>query len=72
MKRKVSDKYLEQARLLDEEATERLFSRMRSKLMRRLEDRKMSGLEAVALQLEIEDACLSEWRERMTELRKND
>jgi hypothetical protein len=70
MKKKTSDKYLEQARLLDKESTERLLSRMRAKLMRRLEEKKMTAVEAAALQLEIEEEDLKEWRERMAELRK--
>jgi N-acyl-L-homoserine lactone synthetase len=68
--RKPVDEYLEKASQLSEEETERLLARMRSKLMRRLEDKKMSVQEAVAIQLEIEDEELQEWRARMTEIRK--
>ena len=70
MRKTPSDEYLEKAKLLSKEETERLLSRMRSKLMRRLEDKKMSAAEVVAIQLEIEDEELSEWREKMTEIRK--
>jgi len=70
MKKKSSDKYLEQARLLDKESAERLLSRMRAKLLRRFEDRKMTELEAVAMQLEIEEEDLAEWRKRVAELQK--
>ena len=70
--RKTPDaEYLEQAKLLTEEETERLLSRMRTKLMRRLEDKKLSALEVVAIQLEIEDKELNEWRERMAEIEKS-
>ena len=70
MKKIPSDEYLEKARLLSGEETERLLSRMRSKLKRRLEDKKMNTLEAVAIQLEKEDEELNEWRAKMAELRE--
>ena len=70
MRKTPSDEYLEKAKLLSTEETERLMSRMRSKLMRRLEDKEMSVSEVVAIQLEIEDKNLSEWREKMAEIRK--
>lgn len=68
--RKPADEYLDKARKLEQEETERLLARMRSKLMRRLEDKKMSVQEAVAIQLEIEDEELQEWRTRMAEISK--
>jgi hypothetical protein len=55
---------------LTREEEERLLSRMREKLKRRLEDKKLSTAEAVAIQLEIEDEELNEWREKMAEMRK--
>ena len=70
MRKTPSDEYLEKARLLSEEETERLLSRTRSKLMRRLENEEMTALEVVAIQLEIEDEDLGEWREKMAEIRK--
>ncbi|MDQ1314099.1 MAG: hypothetical protein QG662_208 [Pseudomonadota bacterium] len=70
MRKTPSDEYLEKAKLLSKEATERLLSRARSKLIRRLESEKMTALEVVAIQLEIEDEDLSEWRGRMAEIRK--
>ena len=66
--RKPADEYLEKAKHLEQEETERLLARMRSKLMRRLEDKKMTVQEAVAIQLEIEDEELQEWRARMAEI----
>jgi hypothetical protein len=68
--RKPDAEYLEKAKQLSEEDTERLLARMRAKLMRRLEDKKMSVAEVVAIQLEIEDEELQEWRARMAEIRK--
>ena len=70
MKIRVADaEYLEQARQLSKEDAERLFARMRGKLTRRLEDRKLSPLDAIAIQLELEDEELKDWRERLGELR---
>ena len=55
MKKTPDQEYLEKVTLLTEDETERLLSRMRGKLMRRLEDKKLSVLEVAAIQLEIED-----------------
>ncbi|MBW8306276.1 MAG: hypothetical protein K0M46_05370 [Thiobacillus sp.] len=70
MRKTPSDVYLEKAQTLSKEETERLLSRARSKLIRRLESDKMTALEVVAVQLEIEDEDLSEWRAKMAEIRK--
>ena len=70
MKKQPSEAYLEKAKLLSKEDTERLLSRMRTKLMRRLEDKKMTPLEVAAIQLELEDDDLNEWREKWAELKK--
>jgi len=70
MKKTPNEAYLEKARLLSKEETERLLSRTRNKLTRRLEDQKLSELEVVAIQLEIEDEALNEWREKWDEIRK--
>jgi len=70
MRKIPSDEYLEKAKLLSKVETERLLSRTRSKLQRRLENEEMTALEVVAIQLEIEDEDLSEWRKKMAEMRK--
>jgi hypothetical protein len=70
MKKAPDQEYLEKAKLLTEEETERLLSRMRGKLMRRLEDKKLSVLDVAAIQLEIEDGELNEWRKKMAEIRE--
>ena len=72
MKKTPSDEYLEKARLLDKEASERLLSRTRSKLKRRLEDRTLTLLDVMAIQLEIEDEDLNAWREKVAELKLAD
>jgi len=64
--------YLEKAELLNEEEAERLLSRMGKKLPRLLEKEKLSTIEALAIQLELEDERLNEWRERVAELREKD
>lgn len=58
-----NEEYLEKAKKLTEEETERLLSRMRGKLTRRIDDKKLSAIEAIAIQLELEDEQLEEWRE---------
>jgi hypothetical protein len=70
MKISPDPEYLEKARLLDEGEIERLLSRMRGKLLRKLDDKRLDTLELAALQLEIEDEALAEWRARMTEISK--
>jgi len=73
MKIKVaSDAYIEKAKNLTQEESERLQSRMRGKLTRRLEDKKLNTIEALAIQLELDDEQLQEWRERMQEISKKD
>lgn len=63
-----NDAYLEKARRLRKTDVERLLSRARKKLMRRIEDQTMSVEEVAAIQLEIEDEDLAEWRERWAEI----
>lgn len=69
MRKSPSEAYLEKARLLSREETERLLSRARTRLMRRLEDRTLSALEVVAIQIAIEDEELGEWRAKWSEIR---
>ena len=59
------DEYLEKAKELSEDEAQRILSRMRGKPARKLEDKKLSRLEAIAIQLEIDDELLSEWRKNM-------
>ena len=73
MKSKVpTPEYLEKAKKLNNEEIERLLVRMRGRFARRLEDKRMSAIDAIALQLEYEDEELEEWRERLTEMRMNE
>jgi hypothetical protein len=68
MKRKPDVAYVEKVKKLSDEQIERLHSRMRNKLTRRTEDNKLTNLEALAIQLELEDEELEEWREERRKL----
>jgi len=65
-----NQKYLEKVKLLTKGETERLLSRMSGKLPRRLEKEKLSTLDALAIQLEVEDEQLNEWREKMRTIKE--
>ena len=68
MKKIAAEEYLEKAKLLTKEEAERVLARMRGKLTRRLEDRNIDPLDAVAIQLELEEEHLNEWRKKWTEI----
>ena len=70
MKTICKDEYLEKVEHLTPEETERLLSRMHGKLPRRLEKGKLSQQEALAIQMELEDEQLQEWREMVKMLKK--
>ncbi len=57
--------YITQAKNLSEEDHERLLSRMGGKLPKRLHKEKLTVEEAIAIQLELEDEQLQEWRANM-------
>lgn len=67
-----SDEYMDKAKNLTAEEVEMLQSRMRGKLARRAEDKKVSLLEALAIQLELDDEQLAEWRKNIQAIRKKD
>lgn len=64
-----AEKYLEQAKLLTDDDAERLMSRMGGKLRRRQDKEKSTNLEAMAIQLELEDEQLHEWREKFASMK---
>lgn len=70
MSKTPTEVHLDQAKRLTKEETERVLSRMRTKLMRRLDDNNLSTLEMVAIQLEVEEEALDEWREKVAEIKK--
>ena len=65
-----SEQYLLAAKALSKQEAERLMSRIRGKFFRRWEDRKLTRLEILALQLEFEDEELKEWRKNVAKLRE--
>lgn len=69
MARMCKPEYLTKVSKLSKIETERLLSRMTGKLPRRLEKEKITTEEALAIQLEVEDEQLLEWRKVMRELR---
>jgi hypothetical protein len=69
MTKESNPEYLAKVAQLSPEDTERLLSRMSGKLPRRLEKKKLTSEEALAIQLELEDEQLQEWREKMQSLR---
>ncbi len=72
MKKIPAEEYLLKAKKLTKLEAERLFSRMGGKLGRRLDDCKLVPLDALAIQLELEDEKLNEWRERCLEIKARD
>ena len=72
MRKNPSDEYIEKAKLLTKKETERLMSRMRARLVDKMQDEKLSPLECAAIQLEIEDEQLMEWRSKTAELREKE
>jgi hypothetical protein len=62
--------YLAKAKLLSKEEAERVLSRMGGKLPRRVEKRKVSQEEALAIQLELEDEQLHDWRKVMHNMKE--
>lgn len=72
MKDKVNPEYLERVKQLSGEEAERILSRMDGKLPKRFIKEKLTQDEAIALQLEIEDEQLQEWRAKIANLREED
>jgi hypothetical protein len=72
MKEKLNPIYMEKVQQLTAEEAERVLSRMGGKLPKRFIKEKLTQDEALALQLEIEDEQLHEWRDKMDKLREED
>lgn len=69
---KVNPVYLEKVKQLPADEAERILSRMGGKLPKRFIKDKLTQEEALALQLEIEDEQLQEWRDKVAKLREED
>jgi hypothetical protein len=61
--------YKLKAKELNGEQKERVLSRMTGKLPKRLEKDKLTEEEAIAIQLELEDEQLQEWKEKVVAIR---
>ncbi len=61
--------YISKAKQLSGEQRERVLSRMTGKLPKRLEKDKVTEEEAIAIQLELEDEQLLEWKQKIASLR---
>ena len=64
-----SDEYLKKAKALTKREAEYLLMRMAGKLGRRIDDDKITSIEALAIQLEIEDEHRNEWRQNFAEIK---
>lgn len=61
--------YAEQVKKLSKTQKERILSRMTGKLPKRLEKDKLTEEEAIAIQLELEDEQLQEWKDKVASIR---
>jgi membrane protein involved in colicin uptake len=68
MMKEVNVDYVTKAKNLSQEQRERVLSRMIGKLPKRLLKEKLTPEEAIAIQLELEDEQLQEWRKNMAEI----
>jgi hypothetical protein len=66
-----SEEYLKKAKSLNKGEADRLFSKMRGNPLGKLENEYFNPLESLAIQLELEDQQLSEWRKNMYAIREN-
>lgn len=62
--------YVAKAKKLSEEERDRILSRMGGKLPKRLHKEKLTVEEAIAIQLELEDEQLQEWRANMAAIQE--
>ena len=67
-----STNYAEQAKSLSKDEKDRLLSRMTGKLPKRLAKDKLTVDEATAIQLELEDEQLQEWKDKVATIRAKD
>jgi hypothetical protein len=70
--RTAKPEFIQLAKSLPEEAKKRILSRMKGKLPTKISNEKLSELEALAVQLEIEDENLQEWMSKVRMLRERD
>ena len=63
------EEYIKLAEKLDDATAEKVLSRMTGKLPKRFRKEKLSKVEAVAIQLELEDELLQDWRKNLAKAR---
>ena len=66
-----SDEFLKLAEAVNETDAEKILSRMSGKLPKRLHKEKLTKVEAIAIQLELEDELLQEWRKNFHKIKEN-
>ena len=66
----INDDYIAKAKKLSAEDRDRVLSRMGGKLPKRLQKEKLTVEEAIAIQLELEDEQLQEWRANMAAIQE--
>ena len=64
--------YISKAKELAGEQRERVLSRMSGKLPKRLQKDKLTEDEAIAIQLELEDEQLIEWKQKVAAIREKE
>lgn len=64
-----SDEFIKLAESMNAAASERILSRMTGKLPKRFRKEKLTKIEAIAIQLELEDELLQEWRKNFAEIK---
>ncbi|MDP2071700.1 hypothetical protein [Methylotenera sp.] len=69
---KVNEKYLEKAKNLSYTEVEQLLRRMFRIQAHRAADKKFTPIEILAIQLELEDEQLAEWRENLEAIRNKE
>jgi hypothetical protein len=65
-----NEEYLKKAGKLSGAQAEYIFSRLRPKVGRGFEDNECFPVEEIALQLQLEDEALIEWRQRFAEVKE--
>jgi hypothetical protein len=66
-----NEEYVKRAGQLSRAQAEYIFSRLRPRVGRGFEDDEYFPIEEIALQLQLEDEALIEWRQRFAEVKEN-
>ena len=64
-----TEAFIKIAEQMDEESSEKVLSRMTGKLPKRFKKEKLTKVEAIAIQLELEDELLQEWTKNYSEIK---